>query len=130
MLKMKKYEAFAKMTKLCGPWNMWGRAEHIAYGLVRGVPYERMESSANDNPHAVMYIDVLWKVGAWSEHPAPEGNGFRSPPNVCYQEAITLVKWIKKTPRLKNVETGELAEELDSNPAVSRRGVDLGGEVA
>jgi len=102
MLKMKKYEAFAKMTKLFGPWNTWGRAEHLAYGLVRGVPYERMERCCNDNPLCMGVEACLWALGAFSEHPKSVENGeFRCVPHEIYDAVNALVVWIKKTPRVK-----------------------------
>ena len=98
MLKMKRYEAFEKMTKQCGPWNTWGRAEHIAYGLVRGVPYARMERCSNDNPNAVTWKHVLWKLGAFEEHPYVEGGYL---PQALYNVEADLVVWVKKEPRVK-----------------------------
>ncbi len=102
MLKMKKYEAFAKMTKLFGAWNTWGRAEHIAYGLVRGVPYAKMERCSNDNPLSVSIESCLWAIGAFPEHPKPADDGrFRSAPREIYEEVKALVVWVKKEPRVK-----------------------------
>ena len=103
MLKMRKYEAFEKMTKLCGPWNTWGRAEHIAYGLIRGIPYEKMERTANDNPHAVEFSGVLWKIGAWPENPC-DGRGSWLLPRELRDECNKLVIWVKKVPRIKHDE--------------------------
>ena len=102
MLKMKQYEAFAKMTKMFGPWNTWGRAEHIAYGLVRGVPYARMERCSNDNPLATLVEDRLWALGAFPEHSKPAEDGkYRSVPREIYDEVKALVVWVKKEPRVK-----------------------------
>ncbi len=102
MLKMKRYEAFAKMTKLAGPWNTWGRAEHIAYGLVRGVPYVKMERCSNDNPLAVAVEDRLWSLGAFPDHPKPTADGkYHSIPREVYEEVKALVVWVKKEPRVK-----------------------------
>lgn len=110
MLKMKRYEAFAKMTKMAGPWNTWGRAEHLAYGLVRDVPYARMERCANDNPLAVAVEKRLWELGAFPEHPKSSEDGkYHCVPREIYDEVKTLVVWVKKTPRVKR-EKVEAAE--------------------
>jgi hypothetical protein len=39
MEKLKKQEAFKRATEAFGEWKTWGRAQHLAYGLIRGVPY-------------------------------------------------------------------------------------------
>lgn len=107
---MKRYEAFAKMTKLFGPWNTWGRAEHIAYGLARGVPYARMERCSNDNPPSYEAARVLWKLGAFEGHePPPTSSAYPSVPHALYDEVIKLVVWLKKEPRVKR-KTPEAAE--------------------
>ncbi len=104
MLKMKKYEAFAKMTKLFGPWNTWSRAEHIAYGLARGVPYASMEASANDNPLAVCIESRLWSLGVFPEYPKPIEDGkYHAIPREIYSEINALVVWVKKKPRVKKI---------------------------
>lgn len=48
ILYIKKFEAFQRAIKAFGPWATWGRLEHLAYGLVRGVAYARMEATSND----------------------------------------------------------------------------------
>lgn len=108
MKTMKKSEAFEKMVELFGEWRTWGRAEHIAYGLIRGIPYERMERCSNDNPHATSFEHRLWKLGAWPEHPYPTDTRYPSVPREIRDEASALVKWVKKEPRVKKeVEAAE-----------------------
>lgn len=100
MLKLKKKVAFELMVKFFGPWNTWGRAQHIAYGLVRGVEYSRMEKYSNDNPHAVDVVSVLWKLGAWEEHKFVDDGKFRLAPRECYEEVQKLIVWVKKPIRV------------------------------
>jgi hypothetical protein len=97
MLKLKKKVAFELMVKSFGPWNTWGRAEHLAYGLIRGVEYSRMERYSNDNPHSVGIARDLWQIGAWEEHQYAEG---KWPPRACYDEVEKLVVWVKKPIRV------------------------------
>lgn len=109
MLKLKKFEAYARMTKLFGPWSTWGRAHHLAYGLIRGVPYAAMERTANDSPWATSYIEALWKLGGWPEHPYPEDHpAWKPTPPAVTREAAGLVAWVKKEPRVRK--TDEAAE--------------------
>lgn len=99
MLKLKKQVAFELMVKSFGPWNTWGRAQHLAYGLIRGVEYSRMERYSNDNPHAVTVDYALWRLGAWEEHPFVNDGKFRSIPRECYDEVQKLIVWVKKPVR-------------------------------
>jgi hypothetical protein len=96
MEKLKKTEAFARATAAFGEWRSWGRAQHLAYGLIRGVPYEAMEKCANDNPHSVRIVWALYQLGAW-----PEVKVDRSylMPEACRKEVEALVVWVRKTPR-------------------------------
>lgn len=64
---LKKYEAFARAVEAFGDWRTWGRNEHIAYGLIRGVPYVSMEKYANDTPFHYGITTSLIKLGAWPE---------------------------------------------------------------
>lgn len=98
MLMLKKKVAFELMVKFFGPWNTWDRAAHLAYGLIRGIEYSRMERCSNDNPHAVGVVRALWQLGAWEEHPYTEN---KCPPWACYDEVAKLVVWVKKEPRVK-----------------------------
>lgn len=98
---MKKKAAFEAAIKTFGPWSSWGRAEHIAYGLIRGVEYSRMERSCNDNPHALALGHRLRDLGAWPEHVVPADGKFRSLTRECYDEVARLVVWVKKEPRVR-----------------------------
>jgi hypothetical protein len=105
MLKLSKKVAFGLMIKHFGPWKTWDRAAHIAYGLIRGVPYSRMERCSNDNPRATMFDYALWKLGAWPDYPYIQVPGrFSSINREHQQEALSLVVWVKKQPRVKHVE--------------------------
>lgn len=102
MKTMKKFAAFKKMTELFGPWKTWGRAEHLAYGFVRGVEHSRMEKCSNDNPPSYSVALRLWELGAFEEHPAPPKDGkYRSVPREIHDEIAKLITWIKKEPRVK-----------------------------
>ena len=103
MIKMNRSEAFSRLTALYGKWNTWDRSIHLAYGLLRGVPYAKMEASANDNPHATLFEYVMWRVGAWPDHPHIATDGYRRAiDRTLKQEAESLVVWVKKTPRVKH----------------------------
>ncbi len=104
MVTLKRNKAFEQMIANFGPWNTWGRAQHIAYGLMRGVEYSRMEKYSNDNPHAWPIVRTLWQLGAWEEHPYAEG---KFPPRACYDEVEKLVVWVPKPAREPAVEAAE-----------------------
>lgn len=97
MEKLKKTEAFKRALAAFGSWKTWGRAEHLAYGLIRGVPYAAMERCSNDNPHAVNIAWALNKLGAWPAYTKVERPW--EVPADCRQEAERLVVWVRKTPR-------------------------------
>lgn len=95
---LKKYEAFARAVEAFGDWRTWGRNEHIAYGLIRGVPHPSMEKYSNDAPQHYGISAALFKLGAW---PQPEGA-----PRPSYdiltaysQEVAALVVWVRKPVR-------------------------------
>lgn len=110
MKTMKKIAAFKKMTEMFGPWKTWGRAEHLAYGLIRGVEHSRMERCSNDNPPTYEVACKLWDLDAFEEHPVPPKDGkFRSPPRELVNHVSSLITWVKKEPRVKKT-TEEAAE--------------------
>lgn len=99
---MKKIAAFKKMTETFGPWKTWGRAEHLAYGLLRGVAHSRMEKCSNDNPPTYEVARHLWKLGALEGHEPPAKDArWPSVPNEVYREVSDLIVWVKKEPRIK-----------------------------
>lgn len=98
---MKKYQARAAALAAFGPFNTWGRAEHLAYGLVRGVAYSRMEKCSNDNPHAFPLGHKLRELGAWPEHVVANDGKFHSLSKECYDEVQALVVWVRKEPRVR-----------------------------
>lgn len=71
MEKIKKSEAFKRAVAAFGEWRTWTRSQHIAYGLIRGVPYSAMERYANDNVDHFRITSALIALGAWPE-PASE----------------------------------------------------------
>lgn len=71
MEKLSKKEAFSRAIEAFGPWNTWDRSDHIAYGLIRGVPYVAMEKYSNDNPSHYSITSRLVRLGAWPK-PQPE----------------------------------------------------------
>lgn len=99
MHTLKRSEAFARAQKVFGPWNTWSRAQHLAYGLIRGVEYSRMEKYCNDNPQATMVEYALWELGAWPENPKPTGGGFHCIPNDLRKEVWSIVVWVHKPVR-------------------------------
>jgi hypothetical protein len=99
MQTMKKKEAFARALKVFGPWNTWRRDQHLAYGLIRGIPYSRMEKCANDNPLATMVEYKLWALGAWPENPKPTDGKFHCLPNEYRKEVCALIEWVHKPVR-------------------------------
>jgi len=103
MKTMKKTVAFEKMVEMFGPWKTWGREEHLAYGLIRGVEYARMEKCSNDNPPSYGVACKLWELGAFEDHPAPpkEPGKWRSPPREVIDQVCKLIVWVKKEPRVK-----------------------------
>lgn len=115
MEKVKKKEAFKRAIAAFGEWRSWGRAEHLAYGLIRGVPYAVMEKCANDDSHAFLGMwghcssirAALHKLGAWPEYAAAQ---YISLPKECLDEVKVLVVWTKKVPRGKRMRPSNRAE--------------------
>jgi hypothetical protein len=108
MLKiMKRKNAFELMLKNFGPWKTWGRVQHLAYGLLRGVPYSKMERCSNDNPPEYLVGRLLYEIGAFEQFPPPkkEPGKYYSTPGEINKFMHTLIVWVKKQPRTKkNVE--------------------------
>lgn len=100
MLKLKRKEAFDRAVALFGPWGSWGRAEHVAYGLIRGCEYARMERCANDAPPMLNITRNLGYLGAWADW-APAKGTFALPPPAVDADVSALVEWVRKTPRPK-----------------------------
>lgn len=90
MVKLKKYEAFKRAVVAFGhpSEQRWGRAQYLAYGLIRGVPYAVMERCSNDNPHYGV-ATALRKLGAW-----PDGVSLEQS-----REVEALIVWVRKVPR-------------------------------
>ena len=102
MKTMKKIAAFKLMIEKFGPWNTWSRAEHLAYGLIRGVEHARMERCSNDNPPTYQVARHLWEADAFEGHEAPPKDGkFRSVPSEIYTAVNEMIVWVKKEPRVK-----------------------------
>ncbi len=99
MEKIKKFEAFQRAQAAFGPWRTWHRSQHVAYGLVRGVPYVSMERCSNDAPPWYSISRALAQLGAWPEVKPPTGSEFFSPPDAVRREVEALVVWVRKTPR-------------------------------
>lgn len=99
MLKLKKKVAFELFVNTFGPWNTWDRGVNLAYGLIRGVEYSRMEKYANDNPYGFNIAFNLWKIGAWEEFPYI--NGKYSAPHECRVAVKKLVIWVRKPVKIK-----------------------------
>lgn len=97
MLTMKKRLARESVERCCGPWKGWGRAQHLAYGLLRGVAYERMERCANDNPLAVPLVRVLLDAGAFGDVVVSLHAWI---PREIQDEVERLVVWVRKPPRV------------------------------
>lgn len=130
MKTMKKIAAFKLMTEKFGAWKTWSRAEHLAYGLIRGVEHARIERCSNDNPPMYQVARHLWDMNAFEEHEAPAKDGkYHSVPSEIYSAVNEMIVWVKKTPRSKTI-ASECVEELDSSTVVSSGRVLLGGEVA
>lgn len=131
MEKLKKQEAFSRAVETFGPWNTWGRADHIAYGLIRGVSYVVMERYANDNPSHYSITSRLVRLGAWPK-PQPEetprswwkrlfGKKDESPPSrprVSHEdiqdhvpEVEALVVWVRKPVRGPRIRSSKRALE-------------------
>jgi hypothetical protein len=105
MEQLKKHEAFKRAVAAFGEWRAWGRAQHLAYGLIRGVPYVTMERCSNDNPHYGV-ATALRKLGAW-----PDG--------VFTQEQVreveALIVWVRKVPRGPRVRVSNRATEATAS---------------
>lgn len=94
---LKKKEAFKLMIELFGPWKTWERHHHVAYGLIRQVPYRKMEkySETKLTPYYVAwclmllgafpdYLDKKWKeVKIWNT------------PRELSKQVEPLIPWLK-----------------------------------
>jgi hypothetical protein len=103
MEKLKKFEAFNRAQAAFGPWSTWRRSQHVAYGLIRGVPYVSMERCSNDAPPWGTIAFALAKLGAWPEVVVPAnaqpwqvGIGLSQ---AHRDEVARLVVWVRKEPR-------------------------------
>lgn len=105
MEKIKKYEAFTRAVAAFGEWRTWNRWHHIAYGLIRGVPYVAMERYCNDTPDHWSTMRALLKLGAWPECPAGNGTEAWNAHKVYHEEVSKSVVWVRKPVRVKRVRT-------------------------
>lgn len=120
MEKLKRHEAYDRAVAAFGEWRTWNRSEHIAYGLIRGVPYASMERYANDSPSMYSITLSLVRLGAWPEPQLEEtprswwerlfGKKAADPTRTAYElvskridEVQPLVKWVRKPVREKRV---------------------------
>lgn len=102
MLILKKFEAFERAVKAFGPWNTWSRGHHLAYGLARGVPYARMERTANDNPwscwpgvhRSLVALGVMEDLSA-----VPYADVRHDDPRRHLDPAVMV--WVHKVPRVR-----------------------------
>jgi len=125
MEKLKKSEAFQRALSVFGDWRTWGRSQHVAYGLIRGVPYVAMEKYANDRPEHTSIASALARLGAWPEPWEAEDNRAwwarifgpkpaETPPQIPdprklafkqahdnVREVEALVVWVQKPVRVK-----------------------------
>ncbi len=111
MIKLNRYEAFERMKAIVGPWSTWQRHHHLAYGLIRGVPYVKMERYCHDN---ILWIRhqvsrVLWQLGAWPDDPfrIPEEGSHKIfyPKNENSKEVDKEMVWVK--PPIKDKTTSK-----------------------
>lgn len=110
MNTLKKRDAYRFMVENYGPWKTWGRFQHLAYGLMRGVAYERMERYANDNPLSDCELwYALWKAGCFEEFPYVAGTRSWNTPHETYMYVRSIVTWVKKPVRAR-VEPSSNAE--------------------
>lgn len=98
---LKRSEAFKRAVSAFGPWNTWSRANHLAYGLIRGVPYSSMERCTNDDPHvwAFWFAKCLRMLGAWPL--ADEAERQKYPTKEEIEEVKSLITWVRKPIRVK-----------------------------
>lgn len=100
ILYIKKFEAFQRAIKAFGPWNTWGRLEHLAYGLVRGVTYARMEATSND---AFCYHGLADRIQQMDGFAEKWGKEFTAANTLCKQAAVkelqALCPRVQKRPR-------------------------------
>jgi len=102
MEKLKRKEAFDRAVAAFGPWKSWTRSNHLAYGLIRGVEYARMERCSNDAPPIYDAARSAARLGAWPDfEPKPNSWGIFSVPDAYYAEICSAVRWVRKTPRRK-----------------------------
>lgn len=104
MIILKRFEAFERAVKAFGPWNTWGRANHLAYGLVRGVPYAAMERTANDNPFA-LWPSIQTCLEKLEALPSSTNNYEQEKLNRA--EVHALVVWVPKPPRERRARPAE-----------------------
>lgn len=102
MLKLKKIDAFKLACDKFGPWESWGRSEHLAYGIMRGIPYSSMEKYANDNPHACNGVAMnLWKLEIFKEEYPLENMKWE----FCRKVEKEIAVWVRKPIRVKVLES-------------------------
>lgn len=96
--------AFELFVKLFGPYKGWGRTVHIAYALIRGVDYQKLERVCNDEPQIDDIARKLHLTCIFSElEPPPVQARWWTPPKEIRAEVVDLVKWIKKPVRKKKM---------------------------
>jgi len=88
MYTKRRSEAFKKACAQFGPYKSWNREQHLAYGLIRGVEYSRMEPCANNKPRHRDIATHLYALGAWD----PSFTSFRD--LTSFQE---LCAWVWRT---------------------------------
>jgi len=100
ILYIKKYEAFQRAIKAFGPWATWGRLDHLAYGLVRGVAYARMERTSNDN---FCYLSLAERIQQLDGFPEKWGKEYNKANHDLRQAAVkelqALCPRVQKVPR-------------------------------
>lgn len=115
MEKLKKSEAFIRATQVFGAWGTWSRWEHLAYGLIRGVPYTAMEKCSNDALDHWNIHKALLRLGAWPvvyqfEKDKPEPKMDWSTQTSLINEIKPLVIWVRKTIRGPRIRPSRGAE--------------------
>jgi len=118
--RLTRRAAFALATAK-KPWKQWNRADHIAYALIRGVPFSKIERVSNDKPPYLAVTELLAEWGAWSSAaiPAVKNSWWRRlfgwvetetharaeliHDIVCQhlKDVLRLAPWERKTPRKK-----------------------------
>jgi hypothetical protein len=114
MQTMKRNEAYARAIKVFGPWNAWKREHHLAYGLIRGISYSKMEKCCNDNPLAVPVEYALWALGAWPENVKPNDGKFHCIPIEYCKETWGLIQWVKKPVRGPKIRSANKPQQQEA----------------